>query len=150
MRARLVLPVLVQGACSSATPPSVRVESAVEIGTLGQSSLIVGRDGGWGAHVSAGEVFVFGDSFVSKADADGSSFHSNSYSFTTDRDAADGIGGLVEPVDALGSPLPLVPPTDDEAIYNDAHRGTDGARWAMWAGRPSTIRRASGRSSRTG
>jgi hypothetical protein len=127
-------------ACSAAHPPSLAVMSSTEIGTLQQSDLIVGRDGGWGVNAFGQEVFVFGDSFVTKADATGSSFHSNSYSFTDDLVAADGIGPLADRVDALGSPIPLVPPTTDEAQYNADHFGDScavqpcGARWALWAG----------------
>jgi hypothetical protein len=122
------------------TPPSVAVGSAAEIGVVGQSSNIVGRDGGWGTRAFGHEVFVFGDTFVTKADATGSSFHSNSFSFTDDASAADGIAGLADRLDPLGSPVPLVPPTTDEAAYNAAHFGDAcatppcGARWALWAG----------------
>jgi hypothetical protein len=73
--------------------PERRVSSAAEIGVVGQSTAIVGRDGGWGVRAFGREVFVFGDTFVTKADATGSSFHSNSYSFTDDTNAADGRHG---------------------------------------------------------
>lgn len=107
---------------------------------VGQSPLIVGRDGGWGVRLWGHEVFVFGDTFVSKPDADGSTFHSNSFSFTDDTDAAHGIGGLVDRLDAAGSPRPLLAPTAAEAAFIAAHRGDNcavepcGARWATWPG----------------
>jgi hypothetical protein len=126
--------------CGKARPPSVQVAAAHEIGVVGQSSLIVGRDGGWGAKAFGHLVFAFGDTFVSKADTDGSNFHSNSFSWTEDVDASDGIGGLTDRVDAAGSPLPLLAPTAEEAAFNAAHRGDPcqtqpcGARWATWIG----------------
>jgi hypothetical protein len=126
--------------CGGGRPPSVQVASADEIGIVGQDALILGRDGGWGAGVFGREVFVFGDTFVTKPDPGATTLHTNSFSFTPDLDAENGIGGLTEPVDAAGSPLLLVPPTSDEAAFNDAHQGDPcseppcGARWAVWAG----------------
>jgi hypothetical protein len=119
-------------------PPAVNVASAREVGVVGQSPLIVGRDGGWATRLWDREVFVFGDTFVSKPDVYGSSFHSNSFSFTDDSAASDGISGLADRVDAVGSPLPLLAPTADEAAFIAAHGGDDcavkpcGARWATW------------------
>lgn len=138
--ARTTAPFLLFLACGSASP-AIGVEEAREIGVVRQSALIVGRDGGWGARLLGHEVFVFGDTVVTKADAGGSTFHSNSFSFSDDTTAAGGLT-LRDPLDPVGSPLPLIAPTDDEAAFIAAHRGDNGgcaqkpcgARWATWAG----------------
>jgi hypothetical protein len=102
----------------------VSAVSSREIGVLQQSPLILGRDGGWGSNVFGHEVFTFGDTFVTQPDAlNGTTFHSNSYSFTDDLDASDGISRLQDHLDSAGSPLPLIPATDDEEAFYLAHRG---------------------------
>jgi hypothetical protein len=75
-------------------------------------------------------------------DADGQTWHHNSFSFTSDPSAADGITGLIERIDAVGAPQYLLVPTADEAAFNAAHRGDPcaeqpcGARYAAWPGAP--------------
>ena len=78
-RSRAVLVLLAFAGCG-APPPLRRVRSATEIGTVAQSPLIVGRDGGFGTRLWGHQIFIYGDSFVSKADVNGSTFHSNSFS----------------------------------------------------------------------
>src|SRR5690242_20450847 len=102
-----------------------RILEAREVGVLAQSPLIVGRDGGGSALMWGRSVWTFGDTVTSKADADGATWHHNSYSFTTDLVARDGIDGLVEPTDAAGAPRYLIAPTEDEAAFNAGHRGDD-------------------------
>lgn len=138
---RLLCAVAVAGMLAGChAPPAAHVAEAHELGLLGQSPLIIGRDGGWSSLLWGRAVWAFGDSVVTVADADGSTFHSNSYSATGDLSAADGIGGLAEKLDGLGSPQLLVPPTADEAAFNAAHRGDScatppcGARYAAWPG----------------
>ena len=95
--------------CSGSPPPAVTVQRVVELPAVGQSPLILGRDGGWASRVFDHEVFTFGDTFVTQPDVNGTSFHSNSFSFTDDLVAADGITGLEDRLDAAGLPLPLIP-----------------------------------------
>jgi hypothetical protein len=105
-----------------------------------QSERIIGRDGGYSALVFGHSAWAFGDTIVTQPDANGDTFHGNSFSLTADLDASDGLGSLDEPVDAGGSPLWLFPPTVDEAVYNAAHHGDAcreppcGARWIAWPG----------------
>jgi hypothetical protein len=79
---------------------------------------------------------------TSVQDAEGQTWHHNSYSFTTDLSAAFGISGLTERTDGVGAPEYLLAPTADEATFNDAHRGNPcseqpcGARFAAWPGAP--------------
>jgi hypothetical protein len=135
----LLLAQALQIGCGGNGPPGVQVASSNEMGTVTQSSLIVGRDGGFGIHLWNHEVFIFGDTFVSKPDVNGSTFHSNSFSYTDSTDAENGIT-LTELTDAAGSPLTLLTPTTTEAAFNMAHSGDScaqtpcGARYATWPG----------------
>lgn len=139
LSASILAVILATTACREA--PDVKVCSADEIGILGESALIVGRDGGQSALLWGRSVWVFGDTVVQVADASGETWHHNSFSFTDDLDGSDGISGLTERTDAVGSPAYLVPPTPEEETFNAAHRGDNclepcGARWAVWPGEP--------------
>lgn len=120
----------------------VVVRSAKEVAVLEQSSLIAGRDGGASGLLWGRSVWAYGDTVLTAEDEVGSSWHHNSFSFTSDLDASDGITGFAERPDATGAPLHLVAPTAEEEAFNAAHRGDPcaetpcGARWAAWPGRP--------------
>lgn len=112
------------------------------LGIVPQSSAIQGRDGGQSGLAFGRSVWTFGDTVLNAPDAEGVTWHQNSWSFTDDLVAADGIDGLTEPTDPAGAPVYLVAPTPDEAAYNAAHAGDScaqtpcGARWAAWPGAP--------------
>jgi hypothetical protein len=138
-------PALASLVLASSCAPLV-VQDAREVGTI-QGPAINGRDGGASLRIRDGDgvhdVWVFGDSFTTAEDADGISFHSSSYSITDDLDARDGLDEFVEPLDAVGSPLPFPDATDDERAYTLAHLPDDSgacdaepcfARWATWPG----------------
>lgn len=126
--------------CSDA--PATRVREAKEIGVVAQSSLIVGRDGGGSALVWGRSVWSFGDTVTSVADADGETWHHNSFSFTDDLTGADNVSALAERTDATGAPAYFLAPTEDEAAFNARHRGDPcaeqpcRARFAVWPGAP--------------
>lgn len=126
------------GAASCEAPPFGA--TATEEGPLAVSSTIVGRDGGVGAALWGHVVFCYGDTVLSVPDAEGETWHHNSFSITEDLDASDGIDGFTEPVDEAGAPIYFVAPTPDEATFNEAHRGEDceeepcQARFAAWPG----------------
>ena len=122
-------------------PPSLRLVKAIEIGTVAQSGLIIGRDGGQSAIVFGQAVWAFGDTVLSIPDADGNTWHHNSYALAPDPIAPSTIPALADPLDAAGAPRYLVPPTAEEAQFNAAHQGDYcqrpcGARWAAWPGAP--------------
>ncbi|MBK6917830.1 MAG: DUF4185 domain-containing protein [Deltaproteobacteria bacterium] len=129
-------------ACEAVAPSGPEVVEAREIGVLGDSGLIDGRDGGPSAVLWGHDVWTFGDTVLRVPDVDGQNWHHNSFSITADLDASDGISGLHEPLDAVGAPLYLVPPTPAEKAFNDAHLGDPcaqtpcGARWAAWPSAP--------------
>jgi hypothetical protein len=136
-RAAILLALL--AGCHDA-PPTLRLASATEVGTIPQGPVIQGRDGGHSAALWGHVVFNFGDTALNTPDVAGSQFHSNSAFFTDDRDAGDGLTGLSARVDTAQAPLLFVPNTPDEATYNAAHAGDPcqvmpcQARWAVWPG----------------
>jgi hypothetical protein len=125
-----------------AHPSGVHVIDAKEIGTISQSKLIIGRDGGGSGLVWGLSLWAFGDTVISVPDAEGQTWHHNSFSFTKNLNATNGIASLSERIDASGAPEYLVAPTADEAAFNAAHRGNPcaeqpcGARFAAWPGAP--------------
>jgi hypothetical protein len=133
---------LLLGGCSSGPPAAARLVSATELGVLDQSDAIQGRDGGDSVRLWGHSIWVFGDTVLNIPDIEGQSWHHNSFSFTNDEDASDGIGPLVERNDTAGAPEYFIAPTSDEAAFNAAHRGEDcaelpcGARFAVWPGAP--------------
>ncbi len=122
--------------------PRLTVVSAMEVGVVAMSPSVQGRDGGDSARLWGRTIFAYGDTFLNAPDAMGSQLHGNSFAFTTDTDASDGIAPIDDRHDATGAPVFYVPPTDDEAAFNAAHAGDPcavmpcNARWAVWAGAP--------------
>lgn len=122
--------------------PPVEVVSAREIGLVDQPAAIQGRDGGGSARLWGLSVFTFGDTVLNQPDEQGQTWHHNSFSFTRDDRAGDGVGPLVDLADRAGAPRYLLAPTADEAAFNEAHRGDPcrvapcGARLAVWPGTP--------------
>jgi len=130
------------GGCARAPPPAARVQTAVEVGTLGQSTLIVGRDVGYSAQVWGHGVWAFGDTFLAVPNASGTNFVSNTFD-VSDGSSLDGGLVLQDRLDDAGAPEELLTPTPEEAAYDLAHRaGPDGGcaqapcggRWATWPG----------------
>jgi hypothetical protein len=138
---RLLAAVCVTGfaACRA---PGPRVASAEEAGVVGQNDVINGRDGGGSALAFGRSIWTYGDTTLTTEDEWGRTWHENSVSMTDDLDASDGIGGFTEPLDSAGVPRHLVPPTDAEYEFNEAHWDDGdcvapcGARWAAWPGTP--------------
>ncbi|MCB9665776.1 MAG: DUF4185 domain-containing protein [Alphaproteobacteria bacterium] len=136
---RLLLPASLLLACR---PPGPVAISAEEIGVVAQSAAIEGRDGGGSARAFGRSVWTYGDTVLTVRDERDANWHHNSVSWTEDGNAADGVSGFVEPVDGVGAPRHLIPPSPSEQAYNDAHAGDAcaetpcGARWAVWPGTP--------------
>jgi hypothetical protein len=133
-----------QDSQGSASPPlenslSVR---ATDLGPLTTNPDILGRDGAYSAQFEGYSVWLYGDTFMANPDASGRTFVSDTWSFTSDLTASDGITGFQERLDAVGSPTMILQETPDEQAFNAAHSGNPcqeqpcGARWALW---PSSI-----------
>lgn len=122
-------------ACSSA--PDVEVVAARELGPLETTDAVKARDGGSSVSFGDRTVWLYGDSILSLAGEDGQSWRDNTWSWTTDLDASDGLTGFTEPVDGYGAPEELFPETEEEVAYNADHRGDDcvepcGGREVLW------------------
>ncbi len=128
-------------ALGCANPPAVQVVEATELPIVSQSNVIVGRDGAGSALLWGRSVWVFGDTVSSVPDAEGQTWHNNSFAFTSDLSAAGGVT-VTTPTDPSGAPVYFLPPTADEAAFIAAHQGTAcqeapcGARFAAWPGAP--------------
>lgn len=124
-------------------PEGPRVASVEHLGPIEQSADIQGRDGGLSARLWDRSVWVYGDTVLNVEDEDGVNWHHNSVSWTGDLDASDGLEGFEEPLDSVGAPAHLIPPSDQEQAFNLAHWGEEcevepcGARWAVWPGQPT-------------
>jgi hypothetical protein len=97
---------------------------------------ILGRDGGYSGMFAGNSVWVYGDTFLANASAEGQTLISDSWASTTDLHAAGGITGFQERADAAGAPAMLLSYTATEQAFNTAHQGNPcqqepcGARWA--------------------
>ena len=126
-------------ACRVAGPPVLGTES---MGTLEQSELIQGRDGGLSGRVWDRSVWLYGDTVLNVEDELGQTWHHNSVSWTLDDDADDFVTGFEEPLDGAGAPSHFLAPTETELAFNLDHYGDDcavepcGARYAVWPGAP--------------
>ncbi len=145
MRASLLafLTVLAFIACDENPGPPAMLDlvSAQDIGILETNAKIGGRDGGYSGLFGSRSVWLYGDTILVEADAQGHTWLNNSWSWTEDLDPAGGITGFHERTDAADAPTEFFPLTAEEAAYNAAHYGSEGcaeepcgARWAMWPG----------------
>src|SRR5580704_8329481 len=127
---------------SSGPPPALSIATVQDLGVLPTNPKIVRRDGGYSALFQGYSVWVYGDTFLSKPNVLDRTLISDSWSYTTDLDAQDGITGFQERPDSAGMPAMILPETAAEQAFNQAHNVNTcqaqpcGARWALW---PSSI-----------
>jgi hypothetical protein len=109
-----------------------------DLGVIPTNPDILGRDGGYSALFQGFSVWLYGDTFLSVANAEDQTLVSDSWSFTTDLNAQDGITGFQEQLDSAGAPTMILPLTPAEEAFNQAHNVNNcqaqpcGARWALW------------------
>jgi hypothetical protein len=126
-----------QGEREPSPVPAVRVVNVTDMGVIPNPAGTRGRDGGYSAVFEGEVVWVFGDTILDDENED---LISSTWSWTTDRDASDGITGFQELRDAQGRPVELLPFTAKESAFNEEHRGTRcqappcQTRWALWPG----------------
>jgi hypothetical protein len=105
---------------------------------IGSNPDILGRDGGYSGMFAGDSVWVYGDTFLANLNAEGEALINDSWAWTTDLNAADGITGQ-EREDAAGAPTVLLSYTTEQA-FNASHQANPcqqqpcGARWALWPG----------------
>ena len=123
-------------------PPALSVGTVTDLGIIATNPDILGRDGAVSAAFQGYSVWLYGDTFLANPNADGRGLISDSWSFTTDLNAQDGITGFQERLDSSGAPGMILPETSAEFTFNQQHNGNPcqvqpcGARWALW---PSSI-----------
>lgn len=126
-------------------PAAVRVVRTEDLGPLPTTDAVKARDGGYSVAFGGRSAWLYGDTVLSVVGEDGGSWRDNTWSWTEDLDARDGLDGFTEAVDALGAPRAFFPQTEAEAAYNEAHRDVDrdgdgvtdcevpcGGREALW------------------
>jgi hypothetical protein len=125
---------------NSGPAAELTVVQTTDLGAIGSNPGIVGRDGGYSGVFGGYAVWLYGDTFLTNPNAQGQALISDSWSFTTDFDAQDGITGFQERADAVGAPTMLLQLSATEQAFNAAHSGNPcqqqpcGARWALWPG----------------
>jgi hypothetical protein len=123
---------------SSGPPPAVSIAMAQDLGVVQTNPDILGRDGGYSALFQGYSVWLYGDTFIAKPNAEDQTLLSDSWSFTTDLTAQAGITGFQEQLDSAGAPTMILPLTPTEQAFNQAHNVNNcqaqpcGARWALW------------------
>jgi len=123
-------------------PPALTVVSATDLGPIPTNPDILGRDGAFSALFQGYSVWVYGDTFLASPNANGRTLISDSWSFTTDLSAQDGITGFQERLDSVGAPTMILQESPAEFTFNQQHNGNPcqvqpcGARWALW---PATV-----------
>ena len=111
-----------------------------DLGPIQTNPDILGRDGGYSAMFQGNSVWLYGDTFIAKANAENRTLLSDSWSFTADLDAQGGIRGFQERLDSTGAPTMILPETPVEQAFNQAHNSNNcqaqpcGARFALWPG----------------
>jgi hypothetical protein len=111
-----------------------------DLGTIASNPDILGRDGAYSGLFAGNSVWVYGDTFLAKPNAQGQTLISGTWASTRNLNAAHGITGFQERQDATGAPTMLLSFTASEQAFNTAHEGNPcqqqpcGARWALWPG----------------
>jgi hypothetical protein len=127
---------------SPGPPPALSIAMVRDLGVIPTNPDILGRDGGYSALFQGYSVWLYGDTFIAKPNAEDQTLLSDSWSFTTDLNAQAGITGFQERLDSAGAPTMILPLTPAEEAFNQAHNINNcqaqpcGARWALW---PSSI-----------
>jgi hypothetical protein len=127
---------------NSGPSPNATVVKATDLGTIPTNPDILGRDGAYSTFFQGYSVWLYGDTFLARPNAEDRTLISDSWSYTTDLNAADGITGFRERLDSEGAPAMILTETPTEEAFNQAHNGNPcqqqpcGARWALW---PSSI-----------
>lgn len=117
--------------------PDVTVASVTDLGTIPTNPDILGRDVAYSALFQGYSVWIYGDTFIANPDAQGFGLLSDSWSYTKDLDAQNGIAGFRERLDSAGAPTMILPETAYEQAFNAAHNVNHclqqpcGARWAL-------------------
>jgi len=128
------------GGAAAQAPPIPPVESVVDLGIVGQTPMVHGRDGTYSALVAGRSVWTFNDTPLAVPGQAGDNWVDNSLSWTNNLDASGGIVLEHDYLDATGAPAEFMPYTPWERAYNYTHDADHctadpcGAEFAMWPG----------------
>jgi hypothetical protein len=129
---------LFPGTGSSGPAPELKIVSVADLGPVPTNPDILGRDGAYSTLFQRNSVWLYGDTFLARPDAQDRTLLSDSWSFTTDLNAQAGITGFQERLDSTGAPTMILPESPAERAFNQAHNVNKcqaqpcGARWALW------------------
>lgn len=124
----------------SGPPPIPTIQSVTPLGIVTQDPLVQGRDGTWSAEMNGTSYWIFNDTALTKDNASGTNFFSNSMAWTKNLDASGGIDLSGNYLDSSGAPTEFFPFLPWETAYNTAHSSSDctakpcGANIAIWPG----------------
>jgi hypothetical protein len=129
--------------------PAAVVSGVRDLGALRFLGVISGRDVGFSARFRNKSVWVFGDTPLRYAGADGSRWRSSTWCWTRDFDARDGLSDLNEPLDSNDVPGEFLPLTAEEREYNAVHNQDtlsedERSSWKLWPG-PLVVDPATGK-----
>jgi hypothetical protein len=127
----------------SPSDPGIAVVQVKDLGPIPTNPDILGRDGAYSALIEGNSVWLYGDTFLARPNADDFTLISDSWSFTTDLNAQDGLSGFKERTDAAGAPAMILPETTAEQAFNQAsaNRLPRGRAFQLCrCGRSSTLR----------
>jgi hypothetical protein len=82
----------------------VSVAQVKDLGVIPTNPDILGRDGAYSTLFQGNSVWLYGDTFIAKPDAQDRTLLSDSWSFTTDLNTQSGITGFQERLDSTGAP----------------------------------------------
>lgn len=120
------------------------VVSAVAMGTVKQNPNVIGRDGTWTAEISGKSYWLFNDTSMYKANAQGKKFISNSLAWTNNLNASNGIRLNHNRLDSSGRPTQFITFTAGEIEFNKRNEPSNGCTtktdphcgesYAIWPG----------------
>ena len=79
---------------NSGSPPNLTVANVTDLGTIPTNPDILGRDGGYSAVFQGYSVWLYGDTFLAIRNAEDFTLISDSWSYTKDLNAQNGITGF--------------------------------------------------------
>ena len=118
----------------------VKIKVAKDLGVISPPEPVMGRDGGYSVRFANHSIWIFGDTLFKSKNQPTTEFQSNSWSWTKDLDASDGIALFSQTTESNGHPSLLVPFTDAEKTFNAVHAESNciaapcDTRWALWPG----------------
>ncbi|MCU7926114.1 MAG: DUF4185 domain-containing protein [Candidatus Thiodiazotropha sp. (ex Dulcina madagascariensis)] len=116
----------------------MKIIEVADLGPVATHPLIRGRDGGYSAMFEGYSVWLYGDTFLNQSDEHGQRLVGNTWSYTNELDAGDGIDSFNERLDSVGTPRQFFPLEPEELQFNIDHAIDNcieqpcGARWALW------------------